>query len=236
MEILQKEGKFKAKLLAARRWRKVQPRGLHCLPQVRKSYDPACLVKSPKLNPLNPENTKKLRKKIQNPPPRVGLQKYEKNTEKIRKWSFSGHFCIFLVFFAFFWGPTLGGGFSIFCVILSYFRGSGGLTLGSLPGKRDRNASPGCEFLSAFGFACYLSSSPSSLLLPRKDDELVFLRPKVVRLGPLFLSVNSPALILSEISGVPLAKIAQNRLKLARSRLKSAKCLRKIGSKLAKIP
>ena len=35
--------------------------------------------------PLNPGNTKKLRKKIQNPPPQVAPRKYEKMTEKIQK-------------------------------------------------------------------------------------------------------------------------------------------------------
>ena len=47
----------------------------------------------------NPSNTQKIRKKLQNPPFRVGPQKYRKNTEKLRKWPFSDRFCDFLVFF-----------------------------------------------------------------------------------------------------------------------------------------
>ena len=52
------------------------------------------LAQSPKL-PWIGEIRKKLRTKIQNPPPRVGPRKYEKNAEKIRKWKFLGPFHIF---------------------------------------------------------------------------------------------------------------------------------------------
>ena len=54
------------------------------------------VVQSPK--PLSPGNTKKLRKKIPNPPPGVGPHKYKKNTENIHKWYFFGHFRFFSVF------------------------------------------------------------------------------------------------------------------------------------------
>ena len=73
--------------------------------------------------PLNPGNTKKLRKKIQNPPPRVGPRKYEKNTEKIRKWW--AIFVFFRYFFRIFEGqPGVGDFVFFFFVFFSYFRGS----------------------------------------------------------------------------------------------------------------
>ena len=106
--------------------------------------DPAGLVKSPK----TPETQKyeKITKKIQNPPPRVGPQKYEKNTEKIQEWSFLGQFCIFSVFFSYFWGPTLGGGFCIFFVIFSYFWVSGVFGLFTRPaGSQDMLPPSACR-------------------------------------------------------------------------------------------
>ena len=65
-------------------------------------------------NPPRPEIREKITKKKGNPPPRGGARKYEKITEKIQKWSFPGHFCIFSVIFSFFRAPTRGGGFVFF--------------------------------------------------------------------------------------------------------------------------
>ena len=72
--------------------------------------------------PLKPGNTKKIRKSHEIPHPGSGPQKYEKNTEKIRKWPENDRFRIFSVFFSYFWGPTWGGGFRDFFVFFSYFR------------------------------------------------------------------------------------------------------------------
>ena len=64
----------------------------------KKPYDPAGLVESPK----SPETRKSetITKEAQNPPPRVGPQKSEKNTEKIQKMSLLGRFRVFLYFFS----------------------------------------------------------------------------------------------------------------------------------------
>ena len=77
-------------------------------------------------NPLNPENTKKLRKNTTKSPPRVGDRKYEKITEKISKilMVIFGPFLFFFGNFFVFSGPKPGRGFCIFFVILSYFRDS----------------------------------------------------------------------------------------------------------------
>ena len=65
-----------------------------------------------------------------NPPPRVGPWKYEKNTEKIRKWLENDRFHIFSVFSSYFRGPTRGGGFRDFFVFFSsYFRAWGAFEL-----------------------------------------------------------------------------------------------------------
>ena len=97
----------------------------------------------------SPEIRKKNTKKSRNPRPRVGPRKYEKkkkkNTEKIQKRSFSGHFRIFSVFFSYFWGPTRGGGFRDFSVFFSYFRAWG--VLSSIPGTRNRNLRRGHSIL-----------------------------------------------------------------------------------------
>ena len=66
----------------------------------------------------------------------MGPRKYEKNTEKIRKRSFLGHFRIFLYFFRIFGAPPgVVGDF----VIFSYFFRISGLEgfSGSIPGTRN---------------------------------------------------------------------------------------------------
>ena len=65
------------------------------------------------------------KKKIQNPPPRVWPRKYEKITEKLQKWSFPVHFCIFSVIFSYFRGPTRGEG--VLAEKGARFRGKWGL-------------------------------------------------------------------------------------------------------------
>ena len=79
------------------------------------------LVQSPK--PLDPGNTKKY-EKIQNPPPRVGPRKYEKNTEKIRKGPKKKItiFVFFRYFFRIFGGPKI----TIFVFFRYFFRIFGG--------------------------------------------------------------------------------------------------------------
>ena len=72
--------------------------------------------------PLNPDNTKKILKKIQNPPSRSGPE----NTKKIPKKYKNGDFWAFLhfsVFFSYFSGPDPGRGFCIFFVIFFVFSG-----------------------------------------------------------------------------------------------------------------
>ena len=94
-------------------------------------------------NPSSPEIRKKYekyRKKIRNPPSRVGPRKYEKNTKNTKiaqKWPFSYFFCIFFVFS----GPDPGWGISYFFVCFSYFFRISGLEgfLSSIPGTRNRN-------------------------------------------------------------------------------------------------
>ena len=85
-------------------------------------------------NPSNPEIRKKKKKtkKLQNPPFRVGPQKYRKNTEKLRKWPFSDRFRNFLVFFFCIFGAHPGMGDF---VIFSYFRVTGVFVFCSTPGK-----------------------------------------------------------------------------------------------------
>ena len=70
----------------------------------------------------SPEIRKKLPKQLQNPPSRVGPQKYEKITEKIRKRPFSEHFCNFRSSFIFGAQPGRGGDFVIVSVIFFVFR------------------------------------------------------------------------------------------------------------------
>ena len=78
------------------------------------SYDPAGLLKSTK----SPETQKyeKLRKKGWGPKIR---KKYQKNSQFV----IFGPLLYFSVFFSYFWGPTMGGGFCIFFVIFLVFLG-----------------------------------------------------------------------------------------------------------------
>ena len=91
-------------------------RGLHIAPLIStyKFAIPRSWYRAQK--PLKPGNTKKYEKATKSPP-RVGPRKYEKNTEKIQKRSFSGHFRIFLYFFRIFGARPGVGDF----VAFSYF-------------------------------------------------------------------------------------------------------------------
>ena len=90
----------------------------------QKSYDPAGLVKSPKTLETQKKKYEKIREKDTNPPPRVGSQKYRKNTEKIQKLSFLYfHFVFFRYFFRILGTPPWVGSLYLFLVILSYFLG-----------------------------------------------------------------------------------------------------------------
>ena len=75
--------------------------------------------------PLNPENTKKLRKKYKIPLPGLGPENTKKLPKKYKNGPKNHHFCIFSVIFSYFRAPTREGGFCIFFVIFSYFRDSG---------------------------------------------------------------------------------------------------------------
>ena len=55
-------------------------------------------------NPSSPENTKKIQKGHEISHPESGPENMKKNTEKIRKRSFSGHFRTFSVIFSYFGG------------------------------------------------------------------------------------------------------------------------------------
>ena len=95
-------------------------------------------------NPSSQETRKNYKKKLQNPPPRVGPRKYEKNTEKKWKWPKNDRFRIFSVFFSYFRGPTRDGRFRSFSYFCLYFRAWGS----SIPGTRNRN--PKTKTVTAF--------------------------------------------------------------------------------------
>ena len=69
-------------------------------------------------NPLKSGNTKKIH--IQNHPFPVWPRKYEKKTEKLQKWSLSGQFCNFSVFFRIFGAKPEMGDFVIFCIFFVF--------------------------------------------------------------------------------------------------------------------
>ena len=109
--------------------REVRPcEGVPVVQMALQTYDPACLAKSPK--PPEPRKDAKKNYEKNSKSPTQGRapklrKKYPKNTKMARKWPFSYFLGIFFVFL----GPTLGGGFCIFFVIFSSFRGSGGFGL-----------------------------------------------------------------------------------------------------------
>ena len=86
--------------------------------------------------PLKPGNTKKIRKNYKSPI--SGLApKIRKKYQKLQKWSFSGQFCNFSVFFSHFWSQTGNGWF----VIFSYFQAWGVFVFCSTPGRLQPQAS-----------------------------------------------------------------------------------------------
>ena len=81
---------------------------------------------------------KKKSEKCKIPIPGWAPRKFEKKTEKSRKWSFSGHFRNCSGFSSYFWGPTRDGGFSIYSDFFFVLPGSRGFCILYHP-EGDRN-------------------------------------------------------------------------------------------------
>ena len=92
--------------------------------------------------PLNPGDSKKIRKKYKIPHPRLPPGNTKKLPKKI------GHVCIFSVIFSYFRGANWGGGFCIFFRIFFVFQGF----FGSVPPPRDRSSFVAAAVAAAMGW------------------------------------------------------------------------------------